>query len=312
MSLPPEYTLRHPTEADIVLAHDLMQAVDLAEVGQADDMLEDLRSEWAEADLAADAWVIEAPDGTLAAYALLSHHDHTDLTADVYTHPAHLERGLGTAINRAIEARAVEHAALLPPGEAASLATYVNGTSTAAPALLANEGYAIARHFWRMTIDLDAPPPAPDWPDGIVAHTFVPGDDEARTHAAVTEAFADMWNHTPSSLAEWRGFMIERADFDPTLWTLALDGDEVAGVCLAYQFPDRSWVRSLGIHRPWRRRGLALALLRHTLSLFWARGERQIGLGVDAASPTGATHLYEHAGMRVTRTFARWEKRVRG
>lgn len=311
MSIPPGYILRHPTEADLVGVHDLTRAVDLAEIGEADDALDELRVEWQELDLADDAWVIEAPGGAMAAYATLGHQDHVKLTADVYTHPDHLGRGLGTAINRAIEARAAEHIPLAPPDAQVTLATYVNGTSSVAPPLLTHEGYRIARHFWRMVIDLDAPPPAPEWPAGIVPHTFVPGQDDARTHATIEEAFADMWNASPVPFAEWHTSMIDRPDFDPTLWTLALDGDEVAGACLCYHFPERGWVRNLGIRRTWRRRGLALALLYHTFGLFWARGERHIGLGVDASSPTGATLLYERAGMRVSRTYHRWEKALR-
>ena len=117
-----------------------------------------------------------------------------------------------------------------------------------------------------------------------------------------------MWDFTPETLAAWHGAMVARPDFDPTLWTLALADNEVAGVCLAYRFPDRNWVRSLGIRRPWRRRGVALALLRHTFALFWARGERRNQPRRRCRQPHRATHLYEHAGMHVTRTFARWEK----
>jgi mycothiol synthase len=33
--------------------------------------------------------------------------------------------------------------------------------------------------------------------------------------------------------------------------------------------------------------------------VFFERGQRRVGLGVDATNPTGATRLYERAGMRV-------------
>jgi GNAT superfamily N-acetyltransferase len=311
MPLPPGYTLRHPTEPDLVAVHDLMRAVDLAESGEADDDLDGLRHAWQDLDLDADAWVITAPGGAIVAYATLEHHGHTALDADVYTHPDHLGRGLGTAINRALEARAAAHIPLAPSGTPVVLTTYINGTSQVAPPLLTSEGYRLVRHFWRMIIDLDAPPPAPVWPARIIPHPFVAGDDDARAHAAFTEAFADMWGFTPATLAEWRDEMMARPDFDPALWTLALDGDDIAGICISFPTTDRGWIRSLGVRRPWRRRGLAFALLNHTFGLYWARGERQIGLGVDAASPTGATHLYERAGMHVTRTFQRWEKILR-
>ena len=59
------------------------------------------------------------------------------------------------------------------------------------------------------------------------------------------------------------------------------------------------WVRSLWVRRPWRKRGLGNALLLNAFRQFHERGERRVGLGVDAESPTGATRLYERAGMRV-------------
>jgi ribosomal protein S18 acetylase RimI-like enzyme len=59
------------------------------------------------------------------------------------------------------------------------------------------------------------------------------------------------------------------------------------------------WVDVLGTRRPYRRRGLAEALLRHVFRELYVRGARQVGLGVDAENPTGATRLYERVGMRV-------------
>jgi mycothiol synthase len=48
-----------------------------------------------------------------------------------------------------------------------------------------------------------------------------------------------------------------------------------------------------------RKRGLGSALLLHAFAGLYARGERRMGLGVDATNETGATRLYESAGMRV-------------
>ena len=75
--------------------------------------------------------------------------------------------------------------------------------------------------------------------------------------------------------------------------------------------PDMGWVDVLGVRRPWRRRGLALALLHHTFGEFYQRGKRKVGLGVDAQSLTGATRLYEKAGMHVQRQYATYEKELR-
>lgn len=43
---------------------------------------------------------------------------------------------------------------------------------------------------------------------------------------------------------------------------------------------------------------------------FWERGEHSIGLGVDAASDTGAFRLYERAGMSPKLGFVVYEKEL--
>ena len=57
----------------------------------------------------------------------------------------------------------------------------------------------------------------------------------------------------------------------------------------------------LGVRRPWRKRGLGLALLLHSFSAFHRRGQRRVSLGVDAGSLTGALRLYERAGSYTVR-----------
>jgi ribosomal protein S18 acetylase RimI-like enzyme len=96
---------------------------------------------------------------------------------------------------------------------------------------------------------------------------------------------------------------------------LAMDGDEIAGVnlCRPHAFDDSEigWVGSLGVRRAWRKRGIGLALLRHSFNEFYRRGKRKVGLGVDAQNLTGALRLYENAGMHVHRAFDHYEKEMR-
>jgi ribosomal protein S18 acetylase RimI-like enzyme len=70
-------------------------------------------------------------------------------------------------------------------------------------------------------------------------------------------------------------------------------------------------VNSLSVRRPWRRRGLGLALLQHAFGEFYRRDTMTVALGVDAQSLTGATRLYERAGMHVDRQYAVYEKELR-
>jgi ribosomal protein S18 acetylase RimI-like enzyme len=102
---------------------------------------------------------------------------------------------------------------------------------------------------------------------------------------------------------------------DPTLLYVAMDGDQIAGINLcrphAFDDLDMGWAGTLGVLRPWRKRGLGLALLRHSFNEFYRRGKRKVGLGVDAQNLTGALRLYENAGMHVHQTFDQYEKELR-
>ncbi len=94
-----------------------------------------------------------------------------------------------------------------------------------------------------------------------------------------------------------------------------MDGDKIAGVALCDSFqigdPDMGWINTLGVRRPWRRQGLAEALLYHSFGELRQRGRTSVGLGVDAGSLTGATRLYEKARMRPIRDFIQFEKELR-
>jgi ribosomal protein S18 acetylase RimI-like enzyme len=126
------------------------------------------------------------------------------------------------------------------------------------------------------------------------------------------DSFADHWDFRPQSFAQWRGFTVDREDFDPSLWWLVEDRGELAALSLnRWHFsgdPRFGWVEVLGVRPPWRRRGLGAALLRHSFQDFRARGATRVGLGVDAENTTGAVRLYERVGMRVVRRNDIYEK----
>jgi len=52
-------------------------------------------------------------------------------------------------------------------------------------------------------------------------------------------------------------------------------------------------------------------LLRHSFNEFYQRGNRKVGLGVDAENLTGALRLYEKAGMHIYRQYNSYEKELR-
>ena len=179
--------------------------------------------------------------------------------------------------------------------------------------LVASRGYRTIRGSWTMEIELGLEAPSePVIPDGIEIRPYRHPEDEQRVYEATQEAFADHWEFHPVSIENWREFNVKANNFEPDLWLVAWDGEEVAGAALNY--PERSgdpghgWVGTLGVRRAWRRRGLGEALLRRSFKELHARGLRKVRLSVDAENLTGATRLYERAGMKVLRRSNTWER----
>jgi mycothiol synthase len=211
------------------------------------------------------------------------------------------------ALLRELEARAEPD---VDPGALAM--TFVAGVDETMRAVIEGAGYELMRHSFRMTAPLDDVVP-PEWPHGIRVTTYEP-HHEAAVHAAHQEAFADHWEHKHEPLDEWRKWLIENPAFDPTFWFVAWDGDAVAGLslCRIHSSGDAEHgvVSLLAVRRPWRRRGLALALLRHSFADMKRRGMKKASLGVDAENTTGAVRLYERAGMEVERRYDAYRKEL--
>ncbi len=174
-------------------------------------------------------------------------------------------------------------------------------------------GFAPSRHSYRMEIDLADDERSPAWPDGIVVRTAA-ADDQRPVYAVVVEVWQDTNDPFDETFEEWAHWMIEAPSYDPSLWFLAFAGDELAGFSICRQDPvdsNAGYVSLLGVRRAWRRHGLGEALLLHSFAGFRGRGYTRGTLGVDAASVTGATRLYERAGMRAYRDTVFLERPVR-
>jgi mycothiol synthase len=174
--------------------------------------------------------------------------------------------------------------------------------------LAEDRGHELVRYHWRMEIDLTDEPPEPAPPEGLTIRTYRPGDDDGALHAAHQAAFAAHWEFTPEPLDEWLKWRGERGDYNAELWRLASDGDEIAGAALCFGERHQGWVLDLFVGPRWRRRGLGLVLLQSGFRALWRRGHMRVGLEVDSENESGATRLYERAGMRITRRYATYEK----
>jgi len=322
-NLPEGYTARPARAGDAEEAVALFNACSVELTGEAPHDADEQRVEWRTPrfDLDRDTRVVHAPGGDLAGYAEVWDTDepHVQIYGWGRVHPNHRGLGIGSALLAWEEERAREAIPSAPDGARVSLRSGALVQDEHARGLLDGRGFEVVRRFCRMVIEMDALPPEPEWPAGVVVRPLDPEADLEVMVRSVRDAFSDHWGHvdTPyeEELEHWRHWITEEKDFDPSIWYLATAGDEVVGTCLCWpkrhEDPEMGWIDVLGVVRDWRRRGLALALLRHAFRAFHGRGKRKVGLGVDATSLTGANRLYEKAGMKIVRESVSFEKELR-
>ena len=124
------------------------------------------------------------------------------------------------------------------------------------------------------------------------------------------EAFADDPGDHPEPFDEWSEGHLARPTYDPTLWFVARDRGAVVAAAIARASDDGGWVDWLAVLPTHRSRGIGHALLRRAFATFAARGLRRVLLNVDAENVTGATAVYERAGMRVVNRWDLWERGI--
>jgi len=301
--LDPALRLRSAQWSDAVAVTGLIRDVLTADGDEVSIMTqEELETEWKSEGFAleTDAWVATTADGRVVGYEeFVSRHAHAYFNADGYVHPDFRGRGIGAAMLRALDERARREMQLADPDARVYIRAGTNAHDQNVRGMFEGEGYQIIRYHWMMEIDLAEAPQVKTFPDGI---ELMPFDVDAHAYLlfqAQEEAFEDHWGHTPGNFNNWQMRKLRREDFDPSLWHVAWDDDQIAGFSQTRVRNGIGWVGALGVRRPWRKRGLAEALLLRSFNEFYARGMTRVGLAVDASNPTGATRLYQKVGMKV-------------
>jgi len=244
--------------------------------------------------------------GELVGYMDVRNDDGLRFPIDVRVASAARSDGVAELLLATAEDWARQHAV---PGAVAR--GFASERDAALRETLERSGYRLIRHSFTMEIELNDAIAEPVWPDGISVRNYEPRDQRA-VYECVEEAFADHWDFHPTTLEQFAHFNLGGERFDPTLVWVAEDGDDFAGVSINswHWSGDETlgWIGTLGVRRPWRRRGLATALLLHSFRDFRRRGATRVGLGVDAENTTGAVRLYESVGMRPVRRNDQYEK----
>jgi len=317
-----EYTTRPATLEDSAGIADLINACALKYLGTEETTAEDEMkySQTPGFEPEQDARVVLSPTGKIVGHVAVWANAKPPVHPFVWarTHPDHENQGIGLYLNAWAEERCHLVFDEVPPEARVSMRTLFYKEFAAAKKLLENLGWSVMRHNLRMRIEMHTSPPTPQWPENISLQPFVMERDVEALYRAEQEIFRDHFGYveTPfeEGLANFK-YYSEHENYDPVLWFVAKDGDQIAGMALnmlwAFDGRDEGYVMILGVRRPWRKQGLGLALLQHSFAEHYHRGKRMVALHLDASNLTGALHLYKRAGMEIHRQSDMLEKEIR-
>jgi mycothiol synthase len=234
--------------------------------------------------------------------------------------PEWRRRGIGSSLLNFNEqrlyqiARQLKDNGELPADAPCVLDNFVSNTEVARANLLEHRGYKPARYAFQMVRpNLENIPDLP-LPEGVEVRPAIP-EHMRLIWEASNEAFRDHWGYIPDP---WESYeqMISDPDFDPSLWQVAWQGDQIAGMVLCFINKDennkfgrkRGYTENICVRRPWRHQGLAKALIACSLQELKERGMTEAGLGVDAENISGALSLYQFMGYNVVKRSTLYRK----
>lgn len=287
-----------------------------AQADQEEDVytLENLRHDYSHlthCDPATDMLFAEINGQTLA-YCRATWHQETAPNDRIYTvvfniHPAAREKGVEVPMLRWCEARLRAIAAEHPQDSTRYFQAFCSAQKTAYIKTLESLGYEPIRYNFEMSRSLENIPEA-ELPAGIEVRP-VETADARKVWEASMEAFRDHWGFAEPEEEDFIAYQGSKY-FQPELWQVAWDGDEIAGSVMNYIDHDynqqlnrkRGWTEEISTRREWRRKGIAKALIVRSMHLHKAKGMTEVGLGVDTQNPNGALQLYQSLGYEKEKT----------
>ncbi|MFJ5775416.1 GNAT family N-acetyltransferase [Streptomyces sp. NPDC093094] len=301
-------TVRPATLADAPAVTDLLNAVDLIEIGRPETDLHTVEADLKhpEADLERDSW-LAFEGGELVSYGLLWDESGGErIDVDHYVLPDHQQAGFD--VLGSMEARALEKARA-NGAERAVVHLHLNVRPTTDTARLRERGWKDVRRYHVLHRPLDGAvdlPPAP--PEGVRIRPCTTEADRRLVHRLYQTSFAEHFDFQPRAYEAW----LSDIDADGLDWSLVwlATTDDLGDAAFLMSRNDREamgWIRSIGVLSDARGRGLGGLLLRHAFAAFAALGRDTVGLGVDTSNATGAPELYRRQGMTVHYAVDTWE-----
>ncbi|MDC0773320.1 GNAT family N-acetyltransferase [Streptomyces sp. HD] len=302
------YALRPADRTDAAVITALLNAVDRIEIGRPESDVQTVEADLKRPDIALehDSWL--AYDGDrLVAYGLLWDESGGErIDVDHYVLPEH--QPAGELVLDAMAARAAAKARQNGAARAV-VHLHLNTRPTLDTGLIERRGWYVVRRYQVLQRPLDAAEDlVPQAPSGVRLRSCAGEADRARVHALYQASFAEHFDFQPRAYEQW----LRDIDADTLDWSLVwIVGTEQSGdVGFLLARDDREamgWIRSIGVLREARGRGLGGLLLRHAFAAFAARGRETVGLGVDTANATGAPALYARHGLTVHYAVDTWE-----
>jgi len=229
--------------------------------------------------------------------------------------PEWREQGLEEAVIGWCESRLSETAAEHPQDSQRFFQTYSNGFKEAYNGILESLGYCPARYFIAMSRPLEIIPQA-GLPEGIDVRPVRKQDERAVWEASI-EAFRDHWGFSEPNEEDYQSYKGSKY-YQPKLWQVAWEGDEIVSSVLNYIDKEynkkynkkRGWTEEITTRKPWRRNGIAKALIVRSMHMHKAMGMTEVALGVDTDNPNGALKLYQSLGYEKERTWITFRKEM--
>lgn len=301
MTLPAGYTaraVRYPDDIDLI--SDLIQACDLVDVGFTDPV-----RDWVRMDLRDPRWdrdhdrkLVFTSDGFPAGLGNCTWDPGSWVGTYNRVHPEHRGRGMGSWFLGWAEDRAVAHVAA---GAKPELHVFFPAPDLVARDLVQARGFTKVRTEWCMERALTDLGEAPRTPEGLEFRRMRDPEDFEALHACISEGFSEHFGYWQQDFDEWREEWLASPSYDPELTLLAWEGQTLVGAALSMEIEGVAWISDLVVLKPWRGRGIGQALLGQMFAHLATRGRTEVRLFVDAGNETGATRLYERAGMRIRR-----------
>lgn len=229
--------------------------------------------------------------------------------------PPWQEKGLEQALIAWGESRGRHYASVLPEGKNGFFLAFSREKDQTRCQVLTSLGYETKRFYHSMKRDLIDLPERP-LPEGITVRPVLP-EDLRKVWNVSNIAFMDE-HGAADPTEEWYQSYLASPFFQPILWQVAWDGDEVVGSVQNYislaenelEGRYRGYTEGISVLREYRGRGIASHLICRSMAMFKLLNMDEVALTADTQNPSGAMRLYTSLGYQPYMTQLEFQKQL--